>query len=206
MNKGPSPYTSNLWSGSTVGLLGGSFNPAHEGHRYISLQAMKRLGLDAVWWLVSPQNPLKAKQGMAPLAARLATARAVADHPQIFVTDIERELGTQYTLDTIHALQTRFPRARFVWLMGADNLLTFHKWHKWQSIFKALPVCVLDRPPRHSSLRACPAFERFRASLVPQQNAASILRKRPPAWTILHIPLNEMSATEIRAQRSKKSR
>jgi nicotinate-nucleotide adenylyltransferase len=204
MTKGPSPYTSTLWSSQTVGLLGGSFNPAHEGHRYISVTAMKRLGLDAVWWLVSPQNPLKSSKGMAPQEERIATAQAVADHPNIFVTGIERELGTRYTLDTINALQTRFPRTRFVWLMGADNLLTFHKWHKWQEIFKTLPVCVLDRPPRHSSIKAAPAFERFRPYLVPQENATSILRTPLPAWTILHIPLNDASATEIRAQRSKK--
>ncbi len=206
MLNSPQPYNSNLWSGLTVGLLGGSFNPAHEGHRYISLQAMKRLGLDAVWWLVSPQNPLKPAKGMAPQEQRIKGAQDVADHPKIFVTGIERELGTQYTLDTICALQERFPRTRFVWLMGADNLLTFHKWHKWQKIFKTLPVCVLDRPPRHSSIRAAPAFERFRPRLVAQQDARAILHKPLPAWTILHIPLNATSATEIRAKHSKKSR
>ena len=202
----PQIYNGNLWSNRTVGLLGGSFNPAHEGHRYISLTEMKALGLDAVWWLVSPQNPLKPAKGMAPQAERLAFAQEVAEHPKIFVTDIEKDLRTQYSLDTIHALQTHFPRTRFVWLMGADNLLSFHKWHKWQEIFKALPVCVLDRPPRHSSVRACPAFERFRPYLVPQQDAARVLEKSLPAWTIIRMPLNEMSATAIRAgRRSKQS-
>lgn len=193
------PYSSELWSNRTVGLLGGSFNPAHEGHRYISLEAMKALGLDAVWWLVSPQNPLKSPKGMAPQAERLSCAKQVAAHPKIFVTDIEKDLGTQYTLDTLHALQRRFSRTRFVWLMGADNLLQFHRWKNWQEIFKTLPVCVLDRPPRHSTLRACPAFERFRPYLVDQAQAATILNKQLPAWTILHIPLDETSATAIRA-------
>jgi nicotinate-nucleotide adenylyltransferase len=196
-----SPYIGNLWSNRTVGLLGGSFNPAHEGHRYISVTAMKALGLDAVWWLVSPQNPLKSAKGMAPQSERLRFAKEVADHPKIFVTDIEKDLHTQYSLNTIHALQTHFPRTRFVWLMGADNLLTFHKWHKWQDIFKTLPVCVLDRPPRHSSVKACPAFERFRPYLLPQQNAASLLKSPLPSWTIIRMPLNETSATAIRARR-----
>ena len=201
----PQPYNGNLWSNRTVGLLGGSFNPAHEGHRYISLQAMKTLGLDAVWWLVSPQNPLKPTKGMAPLDARLQTARAVSDHPKIFVTDIERDLHTQYSLDTIKALRQHFARTRFVWLMGADNLLTFHRWRNWQEIFKALPVCVLDRPPRHSSVIACPAFERFRTSLLPQQNAAQLSKKALPAWVIVRMPLNEMSATAIRAKKTRKT-
>ena len=196
-------FSASLWSNRTVGLLGGSFNPAHEGHRYISVTAMKALGLDAVWWLVSPQNPLKPSKGMAPQAERLAFAKQVADHPKIFVTDIEKDLHTQYSLDTIRALQAHFPRTQFVWLMGADNLLTFHKWHRWQDIFKTLPVCVLDRPPRHSSVKACPAFERFRHDLVPQQDAARLLSKRVPAWTIIRMPLNETSATAIRARRKK---
>ncbi|MEZ0226165.1 MAG: nicotinate-nucleotide adenylyltransferase [Alphaproteobacteria bacterium] len=197
-------YTNALWSNRTIGLLGGSFNPAHEGHRHISLYALKMLGLDAVWWMVSPQNPLKAKKDMAPLDARMESARNVARHPKIFVTDIERHLNTQYTLDTIKALQTHFPRTRFVWLMGGDNLTQFHKWHRWQEIFKALPVCVLDRPPRHACLKAGPAFERFRHYLLPQERAAVLKRKSAPAWTILHIPLDETSATAIRARRRSK--
>src|SRR5205814_9002 len=119
----------------TVGLLGGSFNPAHEGHRHISLYALKMLGLDAVWWMVSPQNPLKSKKDMAPLKTRMQSARDVSRHPKIFVTDIETHLGTQYTADTLSSLQEHFPRTKFVWLMGTDNLRQIHRWQEWQSIF-----------------------------------------------------------------------
>ena len=199
------PYTSTLWSNRTVGLLGGSFNPAHRGHRHISLYALKMLGLDAVWWMVSPQNPLKPVKDMALLDARLKGAADAARHPKIFVTDIERHLGTQYTADTITALQRHFPRTRFVWLMGTDNLKQFHKWKRWQEIFKSLPVCVLDRPPRHGSVKGCPAFGRFRPYLLEQADVAILKRLKPPAWTILHIPLDETSATAIRAGRKKKT-
>ena len=114
-----------------IGLLGGSFNPAHEGHLHISLIALKRLRLDAVWWLVAPQNPLKPSKGMADIDTRLANARAMADHPRVVVTDLERRLGTVYTIDSITRLQTVYPRLRFVWLMGADNVVQFPRWSGW---------------------------------------------------------------------------
>jgi nicotinate-nucleotide adenylyltransferase len=190
---------SNLWDKRTVGLLGGSFNPAHEGHRHISLYALKMLGLDAVWWMVSPQNPLKPTKDMAPLEKRLEAARTASRHPKIYVTDIETRLNTRYTVDTLAALKTHFPRTRFIWLMGADNLRQFHRWHRWQDIFKSVPVCVLDRPPRHDSVRACPAAGRFRPYLIDQSKCAALKRLSPPAWTILHIPLDDTSATAIRA-------
>jgi nicotinate-nucleotide adenylyltransferase len=196
-------FGSDLWQNRTVGLLGGSFNPAHEGHRHISLQAIKSLGLDAVWWMVSPQNPLKSAKGMAPLAQRVEYARGVARHPKIHVTDIESRLGTQYTLDTIKALKTRFPRTTFIWLMGADNLLTFHKWKNWQEIFKALPVCVLDRPPRHASLKSSPAAVAFRPYLITQSKSMALKGMKPPAWVVVRMPLNSQSATAIRAKSKK---
>lgn len=201
MRSAPSLFSSNLWAGRTVGLLGGSFNPAHEGHRYISLMAMKRLGLDAVWWMVSPQNPLKSTKDMAPLAARMQSARRASHHPKIVVTDIEQHLGTRYTADTLARLRQYFPQTRFVWLMGTDNLRQVHRWQDWQEIFEKHPVCVLDRPPRGNSIKSCPALERFRESLVPDSAAAGIKTRRLPAWTILHIPLNHLSATQIRAAR-----
>ncbi|MEZ0260356.1 MAG: nicotinate-nucleotide adenylyltransferase [Alphaproteobacteria bacterium] len=198
MRQSAQPHSSDLWQNRTIGLLGGSFNPAHEGHRHISLQAIKSLGLDAVWWMVSPQNPLKSARDMAPLEQRVETARGVARHPKIHVTDIERQLGTQYTLDTIRALQQRFPRTTFIWLMGADNLANCHRWKNWQEIFKALPVCVLDRPPRHGSLKSVPAVERFRAYKVPQEQAIKLKTMTAPAWVMVRMPLNELSATAIR--------
>lgn len=201
----PRPHNGDLWANRTVGLLGGSFNPAHAGHRHISLYALKMLGLDAVWWMVSPQNPLKSKKDMAPLAERMASARAASQHPKIHVTDIETGLGTQYTADTLRALKAHFPRTKFVWLMGTDNLRQFHRWQEWQEIFKTVPVCVLDRPPRHNAIRACKTAIRFRDDLIPEQQAATLTRQPLPAWTLLHIPLNNMSATAIRAERKKKT-
>ena len=199
----PQPYNRELWDGRTVGLLGGSFNPAHGGHRHISLYALKMLGLDAVWWMVSPQNPLKSRKDMAPLKERMGSAEAVSKHPQIFVTDIEQHLNTRFTADTLKELQSHFPRTHFVWLMGTDNLRQIHRWQHWQEIFKMVPVCVLDRPPRHNAVRACKASERFRAYLIPQEKAATLKDAALPAWTILHIPLNSLSATELRARRKR---
>lgn len=181
------PYSSALWEKRTVGLLGGSFNPAHEGHRHISLYALKMLGLDAVWWMVSPQNPLKSKKDMAGFDSRLKSARVASHHPKIIVTDIEAQLGTRYTVDTLKALKKHFPRTKFVWLMGMDNLHQIHKWKNWQEIFKLLPVCVLDRPPRENIVRATKAKERFKGKI-----------------TILHIPLSDTSATAIRAKKKKR--
>lgn len=195
------PYQPNLWANRTVGLLGGSFNPAHEGHRHISLYALKHLGLDAVWWMVTPQNPLKSGKDMDSFDSRLASAMKASHHPDIHVTDIERHLHTRYTADTLAALKTHFPQTRFVWLMGTDNLRQVHRWQEWKNIFSLVPVAVLDRPPRGNSLKSCPALERFRASLMPQEQSHLLKFQKPPAWTILHIPLNDISATGIREKR-----
>lgn len=197
----PTPHQSSLWANRTVGLLGGSFNPAHAGHRHISLHALKLLGLDAVWWMVSPQNPLKSRSDMAPLADRMDSAMKVGRHPKIFVTDIEQQLRTTYTADTLTALKKHFPRTNFVWLMGADNLQQVHLWQNWQRIFSLVPVAVLDRPPRGNSIKSCPAFERFRACLKPQEQAHLLKTCPPPVWTLLHIPTNTLSATQIREKR-----
>lgn len=198
----PSSAATNLWANRTVGLLGGSFNPAHEGHRHISLYALKYLGLDAVWWMVSPQNPLKSTRDMAPQSERMMSGiKASRGHPAIVVTDIERALHTRYTADTLEALKKLFPHTRFVWLMGTDNLRQIHHWQEWQKIFDLVPVAVLDRPPRGNSLKSCPAFERFRNALKPQEQAKTLKTSKTPAWTILHIPLNTQSATQIRERR-----
>lgn len=195
----PTAYSGDTWAGRTVGLLGGSFNPAHDGHRHISLEAMKLLKLDAVWWMVSPQNPMKAEHGMAPLDSRLSTARKVSRHPRIVVTDIERQMGTRFTIDTLAALKTRFPRTHFTWLMGSDNLRHFHRWHHWQDIFRLVPICVLDRPPRADIVRACPVSDGYRPYLVEPRLAPHMKDMTLPAWTILHIPLSDWSSTAIRA-------
>ena len=183
-----------------VGLLGGSFNPAHAGHRHISVEAIRLLGLDEVWWLVSPQNPLKAETGMAPLAARLSTARTAAHHPRIRPTAIETELGTRYTIDTIRALKRRFPGTRFIWIMGADNLVQFHRWRDWRSIARAVPIAVFARPGYMGGALTAPAMgwlRRFRRS---QARGRHWTEWRLPAFVILSIRLSPLSASSIRAR------
>lgn len=184
-----------------IGLLGGSFNPAHEGHRHISLLALKRLRLDEVWWLVSPQNPLKPVAGMAPFEQRLAGARAIARHPRIRVSGIEAQLATTYTAETLRKLRRRLPRIRFVWLMGADNLSQFHRWKDWQQIFHTVPVAVLARPTYCLRALASEAAHRFARNRVPESASGLLGQRQPPAWSFLVGPLSPLSATAIRAQR-----
>lgn len=183
-----------------IGILGGSFNPAHEGHRHISLQALKRLRLDEVWWLVSPQNPLKSPAGMAPFEKRIESAKSVADHPRIRVTDIEKDLGTTYTAETLARLVRRFPTLRFVWLMGADNLAQISRWNRWTRIFHTVPVAVLDRPSYSLGALSGRAARRFNRERIKESRAGRLADMRPPAWVFLHTPLNATSATELRAR------
>lgn len=185
--------------GRRIGLLGGSFNPAHQGHRYISQQALKRLRLDEVWWLVSPQNPLKPTAGMGLLAERMAAARAVARDRRIRVSDLESRLGTRYTIDTLRALRRRFPGARFVWLMGADNLEQIARWKGWQEIFATLPIAVFDRPAYSLPALSSQAARRFAGRRVREQQADRLATLPPPAWVFLHGRLHPASATAIRA-------
>lgn len=183
-----------------VGLLGGSFNPAHEGHRHIALTALKRLGLDEVWLLVSPQNPLKPQAGMAPLADRLASAGTVtAGHPRLRATAIETELGTRFTADTLAVLKVRFPHMRFVWLMGADNLAQIARWNRWTRIFDAVPVAVLARSPYSQRALAAKAARRMAPFRV--DRPIRLADRTPPAWIFLHTRLHPASASAIRARR-----
>jgi len=181
-----------------IGLLGGSFNPAHEGHLYISCEALKRLDLDAVWWLVSPQNPLKPARDMAPLAERAAHARAIARHPRIRVSTIEAALGTRYTVDTIARLQRRFPAAHFVWLMGADNLLQMPQWRRWVDIFNLVCVAVFARQPYDSKALTGVAADRFRTARLPVGQAAGLATRTPPAWVFLPLRWHPATASDIR--------
>ena len=181
-----------------TGLLGGSFNPAHEAHRRITLFAMLALGLDEVWWLVSPGNPLKPTAGMAPLAARYRSAQAMARTAPIRVTAIERELGTRYTADTLRALKRLFPRRRFVWLMGADNLAQFHRWKNWRQIAREMPIAVIARPGYDDAALASPAMAWLRRYRL----AAAGLKNRDewsaPALIELRFDPDPRSATAIR--------
>jgi nicotinate-nucleotide adenylyltransferase len=186
-----------LRKGYSVGLLGGSFNPAHGGHRRMSLAALERLGLDEIWWLVSPQNPLKPVAGMAPLAARLASAKAIARHPRIRVTAIEDELGTQLTIDTLQALKRRHPQVRFLWLMGADNLLQFHRWAHWRDIARAVPIVVMARPLYVGPSQSAPAMGWLRRHR--HRSAAGWRNWHLPGLSIQNLGLDQRSATAIRA-------
>jgi nicotinate-nucleotide adenylyltransferase len=179
-----------------VGLLGGSFNPAHEGHLHLSLKALAALQLDLVVWLVSPQNPLKPAAGMASLERRIERARSVARHPLIVVSDLERRLGTHYTVDTVQALLRRRPRHRYVWLMGADIMPELPDWHRWTRLFELVPVAIFDRPTYSRFALAGPAMRRFGRYRV--KHPAALATRRPPAWCFVRGPTHPASATELR--------
>ncbi|MBE7211378.1 MAG: nicotinate-nucleotide adenylyltransferase [Gluconacetobacter diazotrophicus] len=184
-----------------VGLLGGSFNPAHEGHRAVARMAMARLGLDQVWLLVSPGNPLKAARGMAPLADRLASAAEIADGRRVLATDIERVLGTRFTVDTLKRLRVLFPRARFVWLMGADGLAELPRWRRWKEIVRTVPVAVLPRPGwNHRALggRAAHLLSRGRRRAANTLADRAVAMNGLPAWSFLFAPEKDISATRLR--------
>jgi len=182
-----------------IGLLGGSFNPAHGGHRRISVAALAQLGLDEIWWLVTPQNPLKPVAGMALLAARLASAAAAARHPRIRSLAIERELGTTYTVDTIAALQRRFPADRFIWIMGADNLAQFHRWHDWRGLARRVPIAVFARPGYSDNGLGAPAMAWLRRWRRASGSDRDWTRWTLPAIVMLRLRLDSRSATSIRA-------
>jgi nicotinate-nucleotide adenylyltransferase len=201
----PNPL-SPLWRGRRIGLLGGSFNPAHKAHVMISLQALRHLGLDEVWWLVSPQNPLKPAAGMAPLAERLAEARRVAGTAAIRPTDLEVALGTRYTVDTLAALRRRFPQTRFVWLIGADNMIQMPRWRHWERIFRLAPVAIFARPTYSLGAMSSMAAKRFGSRRVPVEYARALATTTPPAWTFIHSRHDPTSATAIRARRRAHSR
>jgi nicotinate-nucleotide adenylyltransferase len=183
-----------------VGLFGGSFNPAHDGHRYVSMEAIKRLGLDQVWWLVSPQNPLKAAAGMAPLADRVAGAAAVARHPRLKVLPLEARLGTRYTADTLARL-ARWPGYRFVWLMGADNLAQLPRWRKWRGILEGCPVAVFERHPYSYAALAGPVARGYAADRLSEARADELALLPAPAWVFVRARPHPASASAIRAGR-----
>lgn len=184
-----------------VGLLGGSFNPVHDGHLHASRLALRRLRLDEVWWLVSPQNPLKAAAGMAPLADRLAAARALAGDARIRVTDIEDRLATRFSVDTIAALHRRYPRTRFVWLIGADIMDQLPKWRRWGAFFRRVAIAVLARPPYSFNALASCAAHRFARFRIGERDAGSLAGRKPPAWVFLHGKAHPASATALRKNR-----
>ncbi len=188
-----------------IGLFGGTFDPAHAAHRAASLLAMRRLGLDGVWWLVTPGNPLKDTHGLAPLAQRVMTAKAVACHPRIEVTDFEATLGTSYTYETVNYLVRRCPGVHFVWIMGADNLRNFHRWQRWRGIAGLLPIAVVDRlgPSLYASASA--AGQALAHARIPESAAKTLPERTPPAWIYLHGLKSPLSSTALRAARALQS-
>ncbi len=182
-----------------VGLLGGSFNPAHAGHLQVAHLALARLRLDQVWLLVSPGNPLKPRAGMAPLGDRLRSARAIADGRRIVATDIERRLHTRYTRDTLLRLQHLFPRVHFVWLMGADGLAELPRWRRWRDVVRAVPIAVLPRPGYNHRALSGAAARRMAHARRRGDAAAGLAGSVPPAWVFLPAPQTDISATALRS-------
>ncbi|MDP3370713.1 MAG: nicotinate-nucleotide adenylyltransferase [Brevundimonas sp.] len=195
----------DLSPGMAVGLFGGSFNPAHDGHAHVAETAMRRLGLDRVVWLVSPQNPLKNARDSAPLNERMASAVAAAalaaSGPSMIVSDFESRAGTRWTIDSLRALTARHPGVRFVWLMGSDNLAGFHRWRGWTDIMELMPVAVIARPGSLHHSRTAPAAARYASARVPTRQARLLPDLEAPAWTWLTAPLNPRSSTALRAAR-----
>ena len=191
----------SLAPGMRVGLFGGSFNPAHEGHAHVAQTALERLRLDRVVWLVSPQNPLKRGAETASLAERMASARRAAGRdPRMIVSDAETRLGVVYTVDLVQRLRDRFPGVRFVWIMGGDNLASFHRWRGWTDIARIVPIAVVARPDSLLQGRSSPFARRFARSRWPSRRAGLLAEAHPPAWTYLRAPLNPASSTALRAQ------
>lgn len=183
--------------GQVIGLLGGSFDPPHLGHVHISKVALKRFGLDRLWWLVSPGNPLK-QNGPAPLPDRMQAAQALMRHPRVTVTDIEARIGTRYTAQTLVALQRRHPGVRFVWLMGADNLAQFHLWQDWRWIMENVRIGVLARPGDRMSARMSKAAKIYAQQRVPGRAAHILGLLDAPAWTFINMPMSDQSSSAIR--------
>jgi nicotinate-nucleotide adenylyltransferase len=189
--------------GMRIGLFGGTFDPPHRAHLGASLLALKRLKLDRVWWLVTPGNPLKNTRGLAPLAKRIAAARVLTNHPRVDVTGLEAVINTRYTYDTILWLLARCPRVRFVWIMGADNLRSFHRWQKWREIAKLVPIVVVDRLGPSLYAAASPAGQSLSRARIPEHEAATLPDRRAPAWTFLHGLKSPLSSTALRALRDR---
>lgn len=187
--------------GMRVGLFGGTFDPPHAAHVSASLLALKRLHLDRIWWLVTPGNPLKDTRGLSPLQTRMRAVRTLTQHPRIDITGLEAVINTRYTYDTVAFLTRRCPGVRFVWIMGADNLRSFHRWQKWRDIANLVPIAVVDRlgPSLYAGAsRAAQALARYR---IPEDRAADLANRKPPAWVYLHGLKSPLSSTALRAAR-----
>ncbi|MDC7682689.1 nicotinate-nucleotide adenylyltransferase [Asticcacaulis sp. BYS171W] len=208
---GPAPIVHTLRSGAlrtglhlergmTIGLFGGSFNPAHEGHAHVAETARRRLGLDRIIWLVSPQNPLKSKHDTAPLSERIAAIKPFIG-PKDIISDFETRIHATYTLDTLRALKARYPGVKFVWIMGGDSLASFHRWRGWMQIARMIPIAIVSRPGVLMKSRLSPTARRFAHYRFKEREAHILPGKKAPAWVYLKGPLHNASSTAIRAQR-----
>ena len=189
--------------GMKIGLFGGTFDPPHLAHLGASLLALKRLKLDRVWWLVTPGNPLKNSSGLGPVGERIAAARALTHHPRIDVTGLEAVIKTRYTYDTIKWLKARCPRVQFIWIMGADNLRSFHRWQRWRGIAKLVPIVVIDRLGPSLYAAASAAGQALSHARIPEHDAASLPYRKPPAWAFVHGLKSPLSSTALRALRKR---
>jgi nicotinate-nucleotide adenylyltransferase len=185
--------------GMVVGLFGGSFNPPHQGHLLVAEIALRRLRLDQLWWMVTPGNPLKSHNQLAPLAERLAACETLAEDPRIKVTAFERALGTSYTARTLEFVRARNPDVHFIWIMGADNLASFDRWQRWQKIATTFPIAVIDRPGSTLAYLSSKMARTFDYARVDEEDAGVLWRKKAPAWTFIHGPRSTLSSTALRA-------
>ena len=185
--------------GQRIGVMGGTFNPPHDGHRLAAEAAMKRLGLDQLWWLITPGNPLKPQNGLASQSGRMGLVRPFVRGPKMKITGFERELGTRYTAATLEFLKRRHPDVRFVWIMGADNLASFNRWQHWRRIAEIMPFAVVDRPGWRLAGLSSPAAQALSRSRLPESEARSLADRKPPAWMLLTIRLSGLSSTALRA-------
>jgi nicotinate-nucleotide adenylyltransferase len=187
--------------GMRIGLFGGTFDPPHQAHLAASLLALKRLKLDRVWWLVTPGNPLKNTSNLAPIGERIKAARALTRHPRIDVTGLEAVIKTRYTYDTIRWLIACCPGVQFVWIMGADNLRSFHRWQRWRDITKLVPIVVIDRLGPSLYAGASPAGQALLHARIPEYAVTALSRRAAPAWAYLHGLKSPLSSTALRALR-----
>ncbi len=192
---GPPPHG----AGQRIGLYGGSFNPPHEGHRHVSLLALRRLSLDRIWWVVTPGNPLKDVGGLPPLEERMARAAAVARSPRIAVTGMEAAIGTRYTADLVAWLAARFPLTRFVWVMGSDNLRQLDRWERYDTIVETMPVAVVNRPGTLTAALSARAAQKYARARIPEAASHVLADLVPPAWVFLNGPRTPVSSTALRA-------
>ncbi|OLP48611.1 nicotinate-nucleotide adenylyltransferase [Allorhizobium taibaishanense] len=184
--------------GMVVGLFGGSFNPPHQGHVLVAEIALRRLGLDQLWWMVTPGNPLKSRSQLAPLAERLALCEAMAEDPRLKVTAFEVGLGNSYTAHTLEYVKRLNPHVHFIWIMGADNLRSFHHWQNWQKIAMTFPIAVIDRPGATLAYLSSKMAQRFDFARVDESDAGVLWRRQAPAWTFIHGPRSTLSSTALR--------